>query len=189
MQPETPQFDPEKHTKIFRGLSLATGYESDVSYNPNATKYHDGCRICGLEHPSDHTTGMHWSDTKAIASKFAEGFNTEQENPGKLYEGFVDKSDVMSKEEVNKKNISKFSGIAQRIYGNQQISIAELHGINDLAEDPPKYTSEEREVPVRPGSTVYVTKTTDFVPTEKNPRKYHKIIVNHPRPRAMTIKP
>jgi len=188
MQPEVPQFDPKKHVKVFRGLSLATGFETDVNYNPDATDYHDGCRICGVESPSDHTTGMHWTDTKAIASKFATGFNTELENPGKLYEGFVDKSDVMSKEEVYNKNIPKFSGLAQRIYGDQPISIAQLHGINDLAEDSTKYTNPEREVPLRAGAKAYVTKTTDFIPTEENPRKHHKVIVKHPKPIEMTIK-
>lgn len=190
MQPSTPQFDPEKHTKVFRGLSLATAEEGDIDYDENATDYHDGCRICGVEGPSDHTTGMHWTDTEKIGRKFARGHNTVRGNPGKLYEGFVDKADIMSKEEVNEENIPRFIGPAQGIYGDKKMSIAELHGITHLAEDPPRYMNmnNENEVPVRPGSTVNVTKTTDFIPTEANPRKHHKVIVKHPKPIAMTIK-
>jgi len=172
MNIDTPQFDPTKHAKVFRGVSLATGNEGDVNYSPNTTDYSDGCRICGKENPSNHTTGMHWSDTQSIASRFAEGSNTVQGNPGKIYEGFTEKSNVMSRQELD------------------ETGTARTHGIIHLSDDPPKDSNadDEREVPLRPGSTVYVTKTTDSIPTEKNPRKHHKIIVRHPKPIKVTIK-
>ena len=203
MQPEVPQFDPEKHVKVFRGLTLAIplGDESNGSDN-NVTDYHDGCRICGTEGPSDHSTGMHWSTTESTAKNFATarqiaGFSKERKKTsGKLYEGFVNKDNVMSREEIDEENIPKYEGITQKIYGDPKTSIAKLHQIKHLADDPKPRNSAgaiilnavENEVPVRPGSTVNVTKTTDFVPSEKNPRKHHKIIVKHPRPIPMTIK-
>jgi hypothetical protein len=100
---------------------------------------------------SEKGLGIHWSNSEAVADAFADPSSSIRgHKTGVMLSGLVHPDDVMTPKEIKAHNKGRLSKAI-------------------LPSD-----SSEKEVPVRPGSTIHVTGTTSYTKTGDVKEKTYK---------------